>query len=199
MLQINNIINRLCHPMLPIERKKQIEKLICEQEHLKISQLSNIFGVSEMTIHRDLAPLIAEGKIIKTFGGITCAQSINDQQKNTCVYCYRECQKQLTYRIILKDHTTEMTCCAHCGLLRYQQIKDEVDQQLTRDFLRQTTINARKAFYVLNTSLHINCCQPQVLVFEWMDHAKRFIKGFEGDIYTFQEALKIVYEQMNHD
>lgn len=185
--------------MLPIERKKQIEKLICEQEHLKISQLSKMFGVSEMTIHRDLAPLIAEGKIIKTFGGITCAQSINDQQKNACVYCYRDYQKQLAYRIILKDHTSEIACCAHCGLLRYRQIREQIDQLLARDFLRQTTINAKKAFYVLNTSLQINCCQPQVLTFEWIDHAKRFIKGFNGDIYTFQEALEIVVNQMAHD
>lgn len=182
--------------MLPIERKKQIEKLICEREHLKISELSEIFNVSEMTIHRDLTPLIDEGKIIKTFGGVTCAQSIQRQQQNTCVYCYREYQKHLAYRIVLNNDITEIACCAHCGLLRYRQREERVVQLLARDFLRHTTINAKKAFYVLNTSLHINCCQPQVLTFEWEDHAKKFTKGFGGDIYPFHEALTIIYEQM---
>lgn len=182
--------------MLPIERKNQIEKLICEREHLKISELSEIFNVSEMTIHRDLVPLIDEGKIIKTFGGITCVQSIKGQQQNTCVYCYREYQKHLAYRIVLHNDNTEIACCAHCGLLRYHQIEDRVVQLLTRDFLRHTTINAKNAFYVINTSLNVNCCQPQVLTFEWEDHAVKFVKGFHGDIYSFNEALNIIYEQM---
>lgn len=183
-------------PMLPIERRKQIEKLICEREHLKISELSEIFNVSEMTIHRDLTPLIKQGKIIKTFGGVTCAKSLHSQQQNTCIYCHRELQKHLANRIVLDDDTTEMTCCAHCGLLRYYQVKKRVVQILSRDFLRQTTINAKKAFFVLNTTLNMNCCQPQVLTFEWKEHAEKFVKGFDGDIYTFTEALQQVYEQM---
>src|SRR5690625_4512120 len=127
--------------MLPIERRKQIEKLITEHKHLKITELSEYLRVSEMTIHRDLAPLVAEGKIIKTFGGISCAQSVHRLKTNTCTYCNREYQKHFTYKLILKNHTTETTCCAHCGLLRHEQLADQVIQAITHDFLKRTTIN----------------------------------------------------------
>src|SRR5690625_227903 len=182
--------------MLPIERRKQIEKLITEHKHLKIAELSELLKVSEMTIHRDLAPLVTEGKIIKTFGGISCAQSVHQPKNNTCTYCHREYQKHFTYKLILKNHQTETTCCAHCGLLRYRQLENKVIQAITQDFLKRTTINAKKATYVLNTSLNINCCQPQVLVFEWAEHARKFTKGFGGNIYSFQTAMDTIYDQI---
>lgn len=185
--------------MLPIERRKQIEKLITKHQHLKIAELSELLSVSEMTIHRDLAPLVAERKIIKTFGGISCAQSIHRPRVNTCTYCHREYQKHFTYQLILTNHMTETTCCAHCGLLRHKQIADQVVQAITHDFLKRTTINAKQATYVLNTSLNINCCQPQVLTFEWPEHAQKFINGFGGNIYSFKEAMKTIYEQMAND
>lgn len=182
--------------MLPIERRKEIEKLISEHTHLKISELSELLGVSEMTIHRDLTPLIEEGQIIKTFGGISCAQSVHRPGANTCTYCHRENRKHFTYQLILKNHTTETTCCAHCGLLRHRQLADQVVQAMTQDFLTRTTINAKQATYVLDTSLMINCCQPQALTFEWAEHAKKFTHGFGGQTYSFQDATDIIYKKM---
>lgn len=184
--------------MLPIERRNQITKLIQDKQSLKISELSKLFSVSEMTIHRDLKPLIAEGLIVKTFGGV----SFNNQKQihqhdQTCSFCHRETNSKLEFRLILTENRSEVTCCAHCGLLRYRQLTDQVEQAICHDFLRQTTISARLAWYVFDTSLDIGCCQPQVLTFEERVHADQFVKGFSGEVYPFSEAIELICKKMN--
>lgn len=186
--------------MLPIERRNQIINLIQKKQSIKISELSKLFSVSEMTIHRDLKPFIAEGLIVKTFGGV----SLNHQHQfhkseQLCTFCHQATNSKLEYRLILTDNVSEVTCCAHCGLLRHRQLGDQVEQAICHDFLRQTTISARLAWYVFDTSLDIGCCQPQVLTFEEKEHAEKFVKGFSGNIYSFSEAIELICEKMkNH-
>ena len=60
--------------MLPIERQRQIKLLVQKNKTVKISELSEQFAVSEMTIYRDIKPLLEEGFITKTFGGIALAE-----------------------------------------------------------------------------------------------------------------------------
>lgn len=60
--------------MLPLERREAIRRLLNEKRTLKISELSAMFGVSEMTIHRDINRLVEEGIAVKTFGGVTLAK-----------------------------------------------------------------------------------------------------------------------------
>lgn len=185
--------------MLPVDRQNRIKDLIQEKGNMKISELSKELGVSEMTIHRDLKPLIEEGVIIKTFGGITLVRKHRNEISNSeeCVFCSRNINERLAYRLILPNNKIEMACCAHCGLLRHRQLGDGVIQAISQDFLRQTTMSAPLAWYVMDTSVHIGCCQPQVLVFEWQDHAEKFVKGFGGRVYQFNEAMEAVFEKMN--
>lgn len=184
--------------MLPIERRNQIIKLIQEKQSIKISELSQLFSVSEMTIHRDLKPLIADNLIVKTFGGIALNYQHQIYQNNpSCTFCQQAVNSKLEYRLILNDNVSEATCCAHCGLLRHRQLGDLVEQAICHDFLKQTTISARLAWYVFDTSLDIGCCQPQVLTFEENDHAHKFIKGFGGEIHSFSEAIELICEKMN--
>lgn len=182
--------------MLRVERLERIRELILERKNMKISELSKELGVSEMTIHRDLKPLVEEGFVVKTFGGVSLAKPISSPKNNTCIYCSRAVCDKLAYRLILTDDRVEVTCCAHCGLLRHKQIEAKVLQAICCDFLRGTTISAQLASYVFDTSLDIGCCQPQVLVFEWREHAEKFVKGFGGHIYEFHEALDVVFEKM---
>lgn len=182
--------------MLPIERRKQIMQIIQEKQSVKISELSKLFSVSEMTIHRDLKPFIADNLIVKTFGGVSLNHQPHHKTNQLCTYCHQETNNRLEYRLILKDGITEVTCCAHCGLLRHQQLGNQIEQAICYDFLRQTTISARLAWYVFDTSLDIGCCQPQVLTFEEKDHAQKFVKGFGGEIYPFKDAIELICEKM---
>ncbi|WP_206207674.1 DeoR family transcriptional regulator [Virgibacillus indicus] len=185
--------------MLPPERQNRIRELILERHYLKISELSKEIGVSEMTIHRDLKALLNEGIVIKTFGGVMLAN--NNTSKNAvsdeCIICSRKVNERLTYQLFLPNNIREIACCAHCGLLRTRQLGDKVVQAICSDFLRHTTISAALAWYVMDTSIQLGCCHPQVLTFEWKEHADKFVKGFGGNVYGFNEAMEVIFHKMN--
>ncbi|MFD1039383.1 DeoR family transcriptional regulator [Virgibacillus byunsanensis] len=185
--------------MLPIERQNRIREFILEKQNMKISELSKEIGVSEMTIHRDLKPLIDEGIVIKTFGGVTLVRENTNEfsVSEACVFCSRKVNERLAYRLFLPNNKIEMTCCAHCGLLRHRQLGDKVVQAICPDFFRQTTISAPLAWYVMDTSVQMGCCHPQVLTFEWKEHADKFVKGFGGKVYSFSEAIETIFQKMN--
>jgi DeoR family transcriptional regulator, copper-sensing transcriptional repressor len=184
--------------MLPIERQRQIKLLIQTKKTLKIGDLSKQFNVSEMTIYRDIKPLLEEGLISKTFGGISLVEknthSLSSQSH--CIYCQRPNNPKMAYRLILSDDSIETACCAHCGLLRHRQLGEEVLQAICHDFFMHTTISAPLTWYVIDTTLNVACCQPQVLTFENLEHAEKFVKGFGGKIYGLQDAMEVIYQKM---
>jgi len=182
--------------VLPVERLQRIRELVQKKKNIKIADLSKEFGVSEMTIHRDLKPLVEEGLVVKTFGGISLAKSAQPKLDHLCTYCYRPIHEKLAYRLILRNNKIEFTCCAHCGLLRQRLLGEEVVHAICYDFFRQTTISAQLTSFVMDTTIDIGCCHPQVLTFEWKEHADKFVKGFGGAVYSFDEAFKVVFEKM---
>src|SRR5699024_12329346 len=99
--------------MLPIERKKQIRDLISTKKTLRINEFSEQFNVSEMTIYRDIKPLIEEGIISRTLGGISITEKNKQHshdQKN-CIYNHKPNQSKLNYRLILSNDYIETACC----------------------------------------------------------------------------------------
>ncbi|MEI3604395.1 DeoR family transcriptional regulator [Pseudogracilibacillus sp. SE30717A] len=182
--------------MLPVERLHRIKELVQTKKNVKISDLSTELGVSEMTIHRDLKPLVEKGEVIKTFGGVSLPDTTSFQANDMCIYCSRPIKEKLAYRLILPNNKIEIACCAHCGLLRHKQLGNEVVQAICYDFFRQTTISAQLASFVMDTSIDLGCCQPQVITFEWQEHAEKFVKGFGGSVYSMKDAMEVVFKKM---
>ena len=182
--------------MLPVERQHRIKELIKVKKNLKIADLSKELNVSEMTIHRDIKPIVEEGLIVKSFGGISLVKQQKTDEEKGCIYCSKQIQHRMAFRLIRSNGQMEIACCVHCGLLRYQQLGDDVKQAMCYDFFRQTTMSASIAWYVMNTTVDLGCCQPQVIAFEWEDYAKRFVKGFGGEVCTFSEAVEMVVNKM---
>jgi DeoR/GlpR family transcriptional regulator of sugar metabolism len=58
-------------------RQNQIAKLIAAQGECSIEALSARFGVSGMTIRRDLRALAEQGKVIRTHGGAAMAERVS--------------------------------------------------------------------------------------------------------------------------
>lgn len=98
--------------------------------------------------------------------------------------------------MILLNGDRENACCGHCGLLRHLQLGDEVAQAIYTDFLTGTTISAHLAWFVVDTTFHLRCCYPQVLVFETKDFTENFIKGFGGKVCSFSEIMKSFPQQL---
>ncbi|WP_462410607.1 DeoR family transcriptional regulator [Neobacillus sp. Marseille-QA0830] len=184
--------------MLPIERQRQILSWLSEEEILSIAELSKRLNVSEMTVYRDIRPLMEENKIHKTSGGISLV-NILKVSPNSCTYCLKELPDRHPVQIITHHQTVEQLCCPHCGLLRYKAIEKNVSHIICRDFLSNTTISAKLAYFLLGADFHLNCCQPQVLTFESLAYAERFQKGFGGYILPFNEAVNEISLRMNGD
>lgn len=51
------------------QRIETIKKILTENKHVDVSYLSDVFGVSEVTIRRDLNRLEEEGFLVRSFGG----------------------------------------------------------------------------------------------------------------------------------
>lgn len=60
--------------LIPSERRQRIKQMIVEQNVLKVSELSVVFGVSEMTIRRDLESLEESGHLERRFGGAIASE-----------------------------------------------------------------------------------------------------------------------------
>lgn len=174
--------------MLPAKRQQQILTWLEKEKTLTVSELSKRFNVSEMTVYRDIKPLIDQNKILKTSRGISFIQKSPIFSQN-CTYCYKEANTRHSMQLITIDQTIEHTCCPHCGLLRYADIENRVSQIICKDFLNGTTISAKIAYYLIGADFQINCCKPQAIVFESSKQTEQFQKGFGGSIFTFEEAI----------
>ncbi len=86
--------------MFPAERRRQIAQRVSEQGSLSITELSRVFNVSEMTIHRDLDALENMGLLQKTRGGAL----VSDQH-----------MVPLDYRLRLKSHQEEKDVIGRCA------------------------------------------------------------------------------------
>lgn len=65
--------------MFPAERKMQIASLVFEKKVVTVAELTEMFGVSEMTIRRDLSQLKKEGLLVRTYGGAMVPSGVNSE------------------------------------------------------------------------------------------------------------------------
>ncbi|MGF6949011.1 hypothetical protein QF028_001516 [Neobacillus sp. B4I6] len=139
--------------------------------------------------------LVEEGYIMKTFGGITLVREVPGviQNVNECVLCNCQIISRFVYKLILPNNIIENACCAHCGIIRQYQLGDNVIQALCNDFLTDRTVSASLAWFVMNSSLRVGCCRPQILSFENKEHADKFVQAFGGKVFSFQETLESIH------
>ncbi|MCY8496411.1 DeoR family transcriptional regulator [Bacillus atrophaeus] len=178
--------------MLPINRQQKLIEWLKEEGALRIADISARFGVSEMTVYRDVNQLAKTKQVIKTSGGIALAENSSLPAANLCSYCLKPVNHTYSVQLITVGQEVEQLCCAHCAFLRYEDKKEEVSHLICKDFLLQTTVSAASAVFLLHAELDLHCCQPQAIPFASLDHAERFQKGFGGTICTFDKALEII-------
>ncbi|ARW37532.1 DeoR family transcriptional regulator [Bacillus amyloliquefaciens] len=177
--------------LLPIHRQQTLLEWLKEEGPLKISDISERFGVSEMTVYRDVNQLADANRIIRTPGGITLPPA-SEQSANQCGYCLRPIQHSYSVQLITVSQAVEQMCCIHCAILRYEDKKEEVSHVICKDFLLQTTLTAASAYFLVHADIDLHCCRPQAIPFSTLDYAERFQKGFGGVICTFDKAADII-------
>ncbi|OYD07562.1 transcriptional regulator [Paludifilum halophilum] len=186
---------------MPHARQQRIREWIQKHHNMKIGEISEKLGVSEMTVYRDIQPLLEEGLVKKIYGGIALNR-VDPQPPPSvhgCVICGRPIDPRLAYRLVLSGQRVETACCSHCGLLRHRQVQEQVLQAVCQDFFSNTTLSAPMAWYVMGSEPDIRCCQPQVLSFEWKEMAEKFVNGFGGVVLSFVQAAERVEREMKAD
>ncbi|PYZ98935.1 hypothetical protein CR205_10300 [Alteribacter lacisalsi] len=185
--------------MLPDQRKKQILDWLEKENQLRVTDLSKRLGVSEMTVYRDIQQLTESGELVRTSRGVSKKTSSSSEMagRGSCTYCHKPNAGRQQIQLIDENNHVEHLCCAHCGILRYDDLQNGVSQFICKDFLTDTTISAKMAYFLIGADPVMQCCQPQVIPFASKDQAVKFQKGFGGSLYTLAEAIDELNSQMN--
>ncbi len=185
-----------------ISQKERIQQLIKTGKSDTVAGISELLGISKMSVYRYVRALINEGKISKTFNKLfpypagspsaekgaavsvlpvkcgICSKQITDERLKVTVN-YKEAGKK------------EEFCCAHCAVMAaVHTIADlnSLSSIMGRDFIYGNPLDLRNAFLLLKTEV-IPCCSPPILVFAKKNDAEKFKKGFGGEIRSFDEII----------
>ena len=170
-----------------IDREKKIVEILQKQGSASIQELVEVFGVSNMTIHRELNKLAEAGSIQKKHGGVVLA----NQSPVGCAMCNKPISERTVFIVRLESGEQRRACCAHCGLMIQSEAEDAL-QSLTADYLHGHIISADQAVYILGSDLTV-CCVPSVLSFGSRRDAEKFQKGFGGTIADIEEAIQYLH------
>lgn len=168
--------------MLPADRRRRIIKLLQEEGRVVIANLSRAFGVSTMTVHRDLDRLAADGRLRKVRGGaVPLAEPVASAETARCLVCYKQPRRQMQVLFQGEDGRSWRACCPHCAVMGLSQLSQPPVSLLATDFLYGRALPARSAFFLIGLEITI-CCTPTVLAFERKEHADCFRRGFGGAV-----------------
>ncbi len=174
---------------LPTDRQALIIRWLKKERSLTIKQLMDKFGVSAMTIHRDLTSLQTVGKVKKVHGGVVLAQMwINDEGKTAvCSMCSHKLSSRTYFIVTWAGGEQSTFCCPHCGLLALHGEEKTAVSALTSDFLYGRMINIYQAHFIINSDVRL-CCIPSTICFATAADAKKFQHGFNGQVMALTEA-----------
>jgi DeoR family transcriptional regulator, copper-sensing transcriptional repressor len=179
------------------ERRKQLLKLLDREGTLSLIEMVDYFGVSKMTIHRDLV-FLEERKALKRIHGgaakleqstaTSPADPFQQLSQLHCLICNRPPTQQLLYILTMKNGDRKVACCPHCGISAHLMLENEVAMALTADFLSGKLHSAQHSYFNMGGVVDY-CCKPAVLTFDNEEMALRFEKGFGGTTGRFNDAL----------
>jgi len=58
------------HPLVPVERRRRIAQLVEANGSVTVAGLEEVFGISPMTVRRDLVALEREGSVVAACGSV---------------------------------------------------------------------------------------------------------------------------------
>jgi hypothetical protein len=177
------------------ERQQILNELLQAHRTLSIAEIRQHFSISSATAYRDARALLQLGLALKTSNGIRLAPPAEPSSTGgeKCAFCGGMVNARSVFVIQLQDGSQQKACCSHCGLLALDQMATSA--ALATDFLYGRRINARQAFYLLESSVTL-CCQPSVLCFSNPQEAANFQKGFGGKLYGLEDIRIRLAEMM---
>ncbi len=152
------------------------------------------FGISSATAYREARALVQTSQAHRTRGGIKLGPPTDPPPAaGQCAFCGGVVHERAAFVIQQRDGTQRSACCPHCGLLALGQ--GDVLAALAADFLYGRMVNTRHAYFLLGSKVDL-CCKPSVLCFATQEDARRFQRGFGGQVLTLEQALTRLREAM---
>jgi len=183
-----------------IDRETRILEYLKNNGSASIQQLVEAFGVSNMTIHRDLNKLADAGLILKKHGGAILSGNsrVTEDREGGCAMCGKTLSTRSLFIIKLENGEERRACCGHCGLMLHSHA-DAAWKSMTTDYLYGHMVSATQAVYLMGSEVSI-CCVPSILSFGSRQDAEKFQKGFGGVLVSLDQALNQLQGMMHsHD
>lgn len=178
-------------PTNSITRSRQILEYLHTNGSASIQQLAEAFGVSNMTIHRDLNKPAESGQIQKKHGGVVLVNTVSEEKSAICAMCSKPVPQRTVFIVKFENGEEQRACCAHCGLM-LQSRTESVWQTMMADYLYGHMISAGQAYYVIGSEVNI-CCVPSVLAFGSKQEAEKFQKGFGGQLLGMNDTVHYLH------
>jgi len=192
--------------MKGIERRRELLEWLEERGHLSLAEIVARFGVSKMTVHRDLEVLEKRQALKRIHGGVIAEETAREVaptlQATTpphgggCLICQRSIPQHLLYTLTTDSGVQQRFCCAHCGVSAQLASTGKVRMAMATDFLTGRPHPAQQSWFVLG-SVVLPCCRPSLLTFEDEEMARRFQTGFGGRLSDLKGALDYLRGEMS--
>jgi hypothetical protein len=137
------------------------------------------------------------------FGGLLAAQTKEDiDLHKDCKFCGMN-RGMFDYSRMLieyEDGTTAAVCGMHCAAVELANSIDRAPKMIkVGDFNGKQLIDAEKAFWVVGGTKPGVMSKRGKWAFEKKEDAETFMKANQGKAASFEEAMKMAYEDMYED
>ncbi|GEM_PF-2691840 len=165
--------------------RNRILDIVRSRGSVKVKEIAQELGVSQMTIYRHIRKLEEEGLVEKKSGYIKMVE-----KEQVCQVCGKPLSR---IRFIIKTNLGDYpTCCPHCGFMLLKRLRErdvEICNAITYDFLTEIVVAYRDAYYVKESSIKY-CCYPSILPFATQKEAEKFAQAFGGIVLRADDLLK---------
>ena len=124
-----------------------------------------------------------------------------DSSKEFCNVCGMHLVKhyKTNHATEFKNGHKEQYCSLHCQAQIHNDFEDKIKEIQVVDTNSLKLIDAKKAFYVVGSSKEATMSTISKYAFSSKDEALKFQKEFGGEIYNFEETLKIEKDALSKD
>ena len=118
------------------------------------------------------------------------SSALSDERPG-CQLCgmYLSDYTHVKYTVVDTDGKEYVTCGVQCGLLLTLNLKNKFKSATMTDLFSHKTIPSEKGWYVFKSSI-ITDMSPGLIGFIKKSDAEKFIKGFGGELITYQQGLE---------
>ena len=182
------------HMLTLTDRQQELLEWLQTKQAASMGEIQARLAVSTATAYREARALVQAGLALRTRGGVKPGQPANSAAPaGPCFLCGGAISPRGPFVLQLQDGSRRSACCPHCGLLALG--RGLALTALAADFLYGRMVNARRATFLLGSRV-APCCDPSVLCFASAAEARRFCRGFGGQVCTLDQAVTRLQELM---